>query len=403
MKKFLHYTVCLFNILHSFLRKTLFVWTRNHFFAFFCFFKCVCLLIKKPTTPMPHYALEDYYPDPGKLSETKGYRHNPDLDLSVIIPLYNVEKYIEECLDSILTQKIDYTYEIILVDDGSTDKTAKLVEPYLKDNIKLICQQNSGQSVARNRALYESHGKYIMFVDGDDVLLPDAIQNLMDAAIKNCADIAEGNVIWFNDEIPEHVIEDGKTKPHIESYNKKPKFVLSCNGYSVAKVYKRELWETVRFPENYIFEDTITRYILRRKANMVVFTGVPVYAYRRNPSSSTHSGMTLKMLDSLWVFTKYIEMCKEQNMPFDKAFYTMAISDLALNIVVMKIEDETLKLACFEKLCKEFRKIQKYKCGRLPIALKLSEKALKKGNMNAWQYNAETIIKYGLIKAYREG
>ena len=377
---------------------------RNGFFVFFRLFKCAYLLCKRDTCPTPENELSYYYHDSGKLSETKGYKHkNTKYDLSIIIPIYNVEKYIEECLNSVISQKTEFKYEVILVNDGSTDNTASIVKPYLADNVKLISQENSGQSVARNNALYESSGKYIMFVDGDDILLPDAIQNLMDAAIKNTADISEGNVVWLYGAITKDFLDNCKTKPHTESYSKKPQFVLSCNGYSVAKVYKRELWESVRFPEGYIFEDTISRYILRRKANKVVFTGEPVYGYRRNNTSSTHSGMRPKMLDIFWVFDRYIEMCKEQNMPFDKTFYTMALGNIGINVVALNIKDYELKLACFDRMCKQLDSVMPYKCGRLPFALLLLEKSLIKKNMPAWEYITNTILKYSLVKAYREG
>lgn len=243
-----------------------------------------------------------------------------------------------------------------------------------------------------------------MFVDGDDILLRRAIQNLMDAAIKKNADIAEGEFIWFWDGAPitEEKIANSRKKPHIELYLKNPRFVLPCLGYSVAKVYKRELWETVRFPEGYIFEDTITKYILRRKANKVAFIGEPVYGYRSNRSSSTHSGMKPKLLDSIWVFRRYIELCEQENMPFDETFYALAVSSLALNTIVMKIKDKNLKSSCFYELCKNYELIKKYKCGKLPLPLKLSEKALQSKNMIVWEYTAETIIKRGLIKKYRE-
>lgn len=405
MGKLLHYFICSINLIRVYSVKA-FKKLFNSFFAFFSLIKCFWLLKTGPVTQEPQYELKNYYPDNGKLSSVTGYKKAQTLyDLTIIIPLYNVEKYICECLDSIISQNTSYSYEIIIVNDGSSDSTAEKVLPYLnKKNIKLLSQKNSGQSVARNRALYESSGRYIMFVDGDDILLRRAIQNLMDAAIKKNADIAEGEFIWFWDGAPitEEKIADSRKKPHIESYSRNPKFVLSCLGYSVAKVYKRELWETVRFPEGYIFEDTITKYILRRKANKVAFIGEPVYGYRSNSSSSTHSGMKPKLLDSIWVFKRYIELCEQENMPFDETFYTMAISSLALNTVVMKIEDTRLKSSCFYELCKNYEFIKKYKCGILPLPLKLSEKALQSKNMSAWQYTAETIIKCDLIKKYRE-
>lgn len=405
MSKLFHYLICSINLIRVYSVK-LFKGLYDSFFAFFGLIRCFLLLKTGSFVKKPEYELSSYYPDNGKLSSVKGYKNiKTSYDLSIIIPVYNTEKYIGECLDSVLSQNTDYSYEIILINDGSTDGTAEKISPYLnKENIKLLSQKNSGQSAARNNALFASSGRYIMFVDGDDILLKNSIQNLMNAATKENADIAEGEFIWFWDGavITEEKIADSRKKPHIESYKSNPKFVLPCPGYSVAKVYRREMWETVRFPEGYIFEDTITKYILRRKANKVVFTGEPVYGYRSNSSSSTHSGMKPKLLDSIWVFRRYIELCEQENVPFDETFYAMAISSLALNIVVMKTVDKSLKASGFYELCRNYELIKKYKCGTLPIPLKISEKALQAKNISAWQYTAETIIKRNLIKNYRE-
>ena len=122
---------------------------------------------------------------------TNNILHN-DLDLSIIIPVYNQEKYIEECLNSVLTQKTKYKFETIVINDGSTDHTGELLEKY-KDRVVLRTQENRGFSGARNRGLSDLRGRYLMFVDSDDLLLPDAIEALMNTACESDADIVEGS------------------------------------------------------------------------------------------------------------------------------------------------------------------------------------------------------------------
>ena len=126
-------------------------------------------------------------------------------DLQIIIPAYNVEKYLDQCLESVLNQKTRYSYNIVVIDDGSTDQTCKIADFYASDSrIKVIHQKNRGFSGARNKALENITGKYVMFVDSDDVLLPDAIQNLMDTAYSINADIVESGFYTFrNQEIIE--------------------------------------------------------------------------------------------------------------------------------------------------------------------------------------------------------
>ena len=341
--------------------------------------------------------------DTGKLCEQKGFLFDKTVDLSIIIPLYNVENYIEECIQSVLTQKTKYTYEMILVDDGSTDGTLDRVQPFLTDKrIMLIKQENQGQSVARNNAIAVSHGKYIMMLDGDDVLLNGAVEVLMDTATQTGSDIAEGAVTRFYHELN---LEDiSKSKKHqIKSNRKNPHFVLSCYGYSVAKVYKRELWETLRYPEGYIFEDVISKFILRRKANQVAFVDYTVYGYRQNMQSSSHGSNISKKLDSIWVFPKIKSLCESENAPMDNVFYMLSLNHIGLlNSVVLKNQEEQIKKAAFLEMQKQLKGIQEYRPKKLPKMFELLEKTILDGNLEGWQLVANTINKYGLLKKWRE-
>lgn len=104
---------------------------------------------------------------------------NPQYDLQIIIPAYNAEKYIEKCLNSILSQKTQYTYVITVINDGSTDETLQILSKYLDDeHIDIISQSNKGFSGARNCGLKNLVGHYLMFVDSDDWICEDAIEKL---------------------------------------------------------------------------------------------------------------------------------------------------------------------------------------------------------------------------------
>jgi glycosyltransferase involved in cell wall biosynthesis len=107
-----------------------------------------------------------------------------DIIISVIVPVYNAEKYLNECIDSLIGQTFFYSMEVILIDDGSTDNSPSLCDSYSQkhENIKVIHQENSGVSVARNRGIEKAQGKYIGFVDADDYVYPEMYERLFKLA-----------------------------------------------------------------------------------------------------------------------------------------------------------------------------------------------------------------------------
>ena len=121
---------------------------------------------------------------------------NNNIKISVIIPAYNVEQYLDQCIDSILHQNIDL--EIIVINDGSTDKTGDTAERYLinNKNIKVVHQAHSGPSTARNKGLDITESEYIAFIDSDDWIAKNSLLNLYNAASKNKADMVMGNMVY---------------------------------------------------------------------------------------------------------------------------------------------------------------------------------------------------------------
>lgn len=145
-----------------------------------------------------------------------------DILISVIIPVYNVEKYLAECIDSVLKQTYG-NYEIILVDDGSIDDSGKICDEYAKNDkrIAVIHQENMGQATARNNGLYRAIGKYIYFLDSDDYIEPDTLKKLVKKAEIEEADIVFFDAVSFND-------DTGK-KSERQSYMKKMTYE-ACSG-----------------------------------------------------------------------------------------------------------------------------------------------------------------------------
>lgn len=121
--------------------------------------------------------------------------------MSIIIPCYNVEKYVRECIESVLNQKTQFKYEVILINDGSQDNTLNILKEYEdRDNVVLIDQKNKGFSGARNTGLQYVQGEYLMFVDSDDRLAENAIENLLSVAYKENYEIVEGRYVLFSEE-----------------------------------------------------------------------------------------------------------------------------------------------------------------------------------------------------------
>lgn len=227
--------------------------------------------------------------------------------VSVIVPIYNVEEYLEECLESIRQQTFT-EIEVILVNDGSTDGSRQICERYCeKDNrFKLINQENQGQSVARNRGVKESIGQFIMFVDSDDVINTNVLEVLL-PYMKTDVDIVECRLTINKEEL-------NLTKPSTIAFEGNSKeAILNCIAIkevkfcAFTKLYRRKIVEKIPFLEGYIYEDVFTginylKYI--RKIIVVDFIG---YYYRIRPNSTMTKPFNEKDLDIFPIGKKLIE------------------------------------------------------------------------------------------------
>ena len=227
--------------------------------------------------------------------------------VSVIVPIYNVEEYLEECLESIRNQT--YTnIEVILVNDGSTDGSREICESYCEKDIRfrLINQENQGQSVARNRGVKESVGQYIMFVDSDDVVNTDVLEVLLhymktDVDIVECEMTREKEAFFLN-KIPTIVFE-GNSKEAI----------LNCIAFravkfcAFTKLYRREIVEKIPFLEGYIYEDVFTGINYLNHIRKIIVVDYIGYYYRVRPNSTMTKSFNEKNLDIFPIGKKLIE------------------------------------------------------------------------------------------------
>lgn len=233
-------------------------------------------------------------------------------DLSVIIPFYKTEQYAVECIRSVLSQDTSFRYETILIDDGSPDGCPAILDSYRdRPNTQVIHQSNSGVSAARNRGIRASRGRYILFFDSDDILCPGAIEALMSAAIGDRADIVEGSFRTMT--------KKGIVKRRYRREAKLGSRGEGMSGYVGGKVYRKELFAKVCFPEGYWFEDTIIASLLFPMASVTKTIEQDVFLYRTNPTGATFgSAADPKSIDSLYVTEAVIEACDELGLDIPK-------------------------------------------------------------------------------------
>ena len=237
--------------------------------------------------------------------------------ITVIVPIYNVEKYLKKCIDSIINQS--YTnLEIILVDDGSPDSCGKICDEYAKkDNrIKVIHKENGGLSDARNHGIDLAQGKYITFVDSDDYINSKYIESLHNAIQVNNTKISQCNILRVNEKdeiIEKRGYEDVLIKTGKEILGEAYGEHCVENVVAWNKMYEIELFKHLRYPIGKIHEDEFTTYKILYNVDKVAIVKDYLYNYRKNQNSITESKFNLKRLDMLEAFEGKMEFFKQKN------------------------------------------------------------------------------------------
>lgn len=211
--------------------------------------------------------------------------------ISIIVPVFNVEKYVSKCIDSILAQTYE-NIEIILIDDGSTDNSYEICKEYENkyNNIKLYHKSNGGLSSARNKGIKESHGDFITFVDSDDELDSNFIKILYYNLIESNAEISVGKLKKiYNNNISE--CEKNNVKIISDNYDIIKEFTENEDYYACGLLYNKTLFNDIEFPVGKYYEDIGTTHKLFLKAKIVCYTSYDGYLYfiRNNSISMSHS------------------------------------------------------------------------------------------------------------------
>ena len=233
--------------------------------------------------------------------------------ISVVIPMYKVEKYLKKCIESVLKQT--YTnLEIILVDDGSPDKCGEICEEYKKKDsrIKVIHKENGGLSDARNKGIDVATGKYVTFIDSDDFIEENYIEFLYNLIQKYNADISIGShkVIYNN-----RIIDKSTYKEFSENSEKILEKILYDDGVDLSawgKLYKIKLFDEIRFPKGRLYEDSATTYKLIHLANVIAVSSRPIYNYVMRNNSISQGDFNLKKMELITSTNEMTDFIKKE-------------------------------------------------------------------------------------------
>ena len=283
--------------------------------------------------------------------------------ISVIIPIYGVEKYLDKCVESIVNQ----TYkdlEIILVDDESPDRSPVICDEWSrKDNrVKVIHKKNGGASDARNEGLRCAIGEYIAFVDSDDYLELNFFETLIDTMKSNDADIVECATRYV-DEVGSSLFVRENQEGAYDKISALRLFVLEKGFYQTVwgKLYKKSVTEGVFFPEERKVEDEFWTYRVFDKATKIVAVNNPLYNYlQRNTSfmGATYSLCRLDGLDALYERMQYLQKYEQLTSLLRQEFVLSALWHLQKSLRHFKGEEKKQATRKIVKMIKSTPKVK---------------------------------------------
>lgn len=232
------------------------------------------------------------------------FKESVSYDISIIVPVYNVEKYLKPCLGSIVTQEFSGKFEVIIVDDGSKDDFGAIADSYgLMPNVLVIHQVNGGLSAARNAGLRVSRGKYIMFVDSDDMIGPGYLEAMWSRLVQTSADFVTSTFRYMSD--------DGLVG---EIENDRASWMVPWG-----RLYRREVWNRLGFPVGAWYEDLIHPLWIDSFFKDEPCYDLSGYYYRIRPGSIMQSTPTnVKGLDSYWVLDELISYRSELGISYSQ-------------------------------------------------------------------------------------
>ena len=231
------------------------------------------------------------------------------MEISIIMPVYNAERFLHRSIASVLRQKFR-DWELIIVDDGSTDNSYAICEDYARNysGIRLFQLKHQGQACARNYGLKVAKGEYISFLDADDFMHPMMLYTLHQDIVSRKADVAMVDFCTLPMDycINAGALKRADIKEYVLSKDSADKAETDCkdNVYLWNKLYRRTLFENVRFHEGRFYEDTAMMHEIFEKANRVVKNPSKLYFYYQNKKGTVRALNFCKIKDCLWAYSK---------------------------------------------------------------------------------------------------
>lgn len=331
------------------------------------------------------------FPHPDNSLEFVNPKINDKLDLSIVITVYNYADKLGDNIPTYLNQKTKYNYECIFVNDGSTDSSEEVIKKFSDDpKVKIVNRKNGGLSAARNSGINVAAGKYIMFIDCDDTINELMVEKLLNRAYSMDADIVMGahNLIRISNNKINSILPSIYPRYNLLGYKNNDR-IMNYPGFAWGKVYKRELFDDVRYPESYWYEDTVTHFLLFTKCKVFSYVEEPLYNYfwhDKNISQLQNNTRNLKVIDRYWLLIDIMKLYRDNNMPIDSRLYTLILKHVsAYYYKNIKLLDDCLVEALFiaaKELVDEYKPNEKTK---LPYVLRQVEKAFEKKDINMWK------------------
>lgn len=259
---------------------------------------------------------------------------NNELDVSFVIPVYNSETFLERCVMSLLNQQTSASFEVICINDGSTDGSLDILlrlQRQYPDKLVVLSQQNEGISATRNRGIEEARGEYVGFIDNDDFVSPGYIETLWQCRKKTDSDmiqIGHNNINVAGD------IVARQTKPDVFFSNNCPEILQYATGFVWSGIHRKTVFQNLRFPVGYWYEDMITKMLLVRLCHRYAFVEECLYnktAHSNNASNVLWSSANPKCIDQLYLLMHFIEFGNNQlHLPNDSSQLLLILNELRL-------------------------------------------------------------------------
>ncbi len=285
--------------------------------------------------------LEQFSPCPDGTAMAKHRVIEPArVNLQIVVNVYNLEKYIRECADSILRQETAYSFRVIFVDDGSKDASPEILDTYAADpRVQVIHQVNVGPA-SKNTGLELLDADYVLFVDGDDMLEQGSVQAMLEEAYRRDADIVQ---------IGLSRLEEGHIdrQKNVKAVREAPPYG-ELTGFACGKVIRSRLFETVQFPPGFWHADTIISFLIHPMA--AGRYRIPAYGYVYRCTSgrlSKKAPSSPKCADTFYITERMMEEHAVRGLPCDRAYYDELLRQVLLNARRMRKTPSDIREAVF--------------------------------------------------------